>query len=76
MAVIDTASATSMIFLFRSTGFVSGTAITAAIVQSSFKSFLTKNITGPEAEKVRNKIERGRANLLLIPAPHLVHLDY
>ncbi|KAI9266563.1 major facilitator superfamily domain-containing protein [Phascolomyces articulosus] len=48
----DTSSATSMIFLFRSTGFVCGSSICAAIVQASFKSFLEKNIQGPDAAKI------------------------
>ncbi|KAI8139000.1 major facilitator superfamily domain-containing protein [Fennellomyces sp. T-0311] len=48
----DTASATSMIFLFRSTGFVCGSSICAAIVQASFKSILEKTISGPDAQKI------------------------
>ncbi|KAI7856859.1 major facilitator superfamily domain-containing protein [Circinella umbellata] len=45
----DTSSATSMIFLFRSTGLVCGSSISAAIVQASFKALLEKNIEGPDA---------------------------
>ncbi|KAI8139001.1 major facilitator superfamily domain-containing protein [Fennellomyces sp. T-0311] len=48
----DTASATSMIFLFRSTGLVTGSATSAAIVQASFKSILEKTITGPDAKSI------------------------
>ena len=52
IAKIDTASATSMIFLFRSTGFVCGTSICAAIVQATFKSILETTISGPDAKKI------------------------
>ncbi|KAI8380526.1 major facilitator superfamily domain-containing protein [Choanephora cucurbitarum] len=45
----ETASATSMIFLFRSTGWLSGSTISAALMQSSFKSILYQSIQGPEA---------------------------
>jgi MFS family permease len=48
----DTASATSMIFLCRSTGWLSGSTVTAAILQSSFKKNLRKTITGPEAAEI------------------------
>lgn len=48
----DTASATSMIFLCRSTGWLSGSTITAAILQSTFKRNLTRTITGPEATEI------------------------
>lgn len=49
---IDMASATSMIFLCRSTGWLSGSTITAAILQASFKKNLTKTITGPQAAEI------------------------
>ncbi|KAI9492104.1 major facilitator superfamily domain-containing protein [Zychaea mexicana] len=48
----DTASATSMIFLFRSTGLVTGGSIAAAIVQGSFKSLLEQTIHGPDAKQI------------------------
>ncbi|KAG2232681.1 hypothetical protein INT48_006860 [Thamnidium elegans] len=60
----ETASATSMIFLCRSTGWLSGSTVTAAILQSSFKNNLSKKITGPEAadiiEFVRTSITKLR----------------
>jgi MFS family permease len=48
----DTASATSMIFLCRSIGWLSGSTITAAILQLNFKKNLNKTITGPEAAEI------------------------
>jgi MFS family permease len=48
----DTASATSMIFLCRSTGWLTGSTVTAAILQTNFKRNLTKSITGPEAAEI------------------------
>ncbi|KAI8077981.1 major facilitator superfamily domain-containing protein [Gilbertella persicaria] len=48
----ETASATSMIFLFRSTGWLSGSTISAAIMQSRFKSYLQQSMKGPEAADV------------------------
>ncbi|KAI9260460.1 major facilitator superfamily domain-containing protein [Helicostylum pulchrum] len=61
---LETASATSMIFLCRSTGWLSGSTVTAAILQSSFKKNLSKRITGPEAadiiEFVRTSITKLR----------------
>ncbi|KAG2206515.1 hypothetical protein INT47_008532 [Mucor saturninus] len=60
----ETASATSMIFLCRSFGWLSGSSVTAAILQSSFKSNLNRTITGPEAadiiEFVRTSITKIR----------------
>lgn len=60
----EMASATSMIFLCRSTGWLSGSTITAAILQSKFKTNLTQTITGPEAadiiEFVRTSITKIR----------------
>ncbi|ORY98954.1 major facilitator superfamily domain-containing protein [Syncephalastrum racemosum] len=47
----DVGSATSMIFLFRSTGFVCGSTISGAIVQVSLKSLLMERIQGPEAKQ-------------------------
>jgi MFS family permease len=48
----DTASATSMIFLCRSTGWLSGSTISAAILQSRFKNYLEREIQGPEAAEI------------------------
>lgn len=48
----ETASATSMIFLCRSTGWLSGSTVTAAILQSKFKNNLNQTITGPEAAEI------------------------
>lgn len=48
----EVASATSMIFLCRSTGWLTGSTITAAILQSSFKNNLLRSITGPEAAEI------------------------
>jgi MFS family permease len=48
----DTASATSMIFLCRSTGWLSGSTVSAAILQSRFKKYLEKEIQGPEAAEI------------------------
>ncbi|KAI8638500.1 major facilitator superfamily domain-containing protein [Parasitella parasitica] len=52
IAHADTASATSMIFLCRSTGWLSGSTITAAIMQYQFKNNLHKEIKGPEAAEI------------------------
>ncbi|GAN03720.1 MFS multidrug transporter [Mucor ambiguus] len=52
IAHADTASATSMIFLCRSTGWLSGSTITAAIMQYQFKNNLYKEIKGPEAAEI------------------------
>ena len=41
-----------MIFLFRSTGLVCGSSISATIVQASFKALLEKNIKGPDAAQI------------------------
>ena len=69
----DTASATSMIFLGRSTGWLSGSTVTAAILQYAFKKNLQKTITGPEAaeiiEFVRTSITKVRT---LAPEVQLV----
>jgi uncharacterized membrane protein len=48
----DTASATSMIFLCRSTGWLFSSTITAAILQYFFKKNLSRSITGPEAAEI------------------------
>ncbi|KAF7727961.1 hypothetical protein EC973_006849 [Apophysomyces ossiformis] len=49
----ETATATSMLFLCRSTGWLSGSTFSAAILQSNFKKSLTENIQGPEADKLK-----------------------
>ncbi|KAI8985448.1 major facilitator superfamily domain-containing protein [Pilobolus umbonatus] len=48
----DTASATSMIFLCRSTGWLTGSTLSSAIMQAKFKSNLYEAITGSEAEEI------------------------
>lgn len=49
----EVASATSMIFLCRSTGWLSGSTITAAILQSDFKIELYKRMpSGPETAEI------------------------
>ncbi|RCH78168.1 hypothetical protein CU098_003354, partial [Rhizopus stolonifer] len=48
----DTASATSMIFLCRSMGWLTGSTITAAILQVNLKSNLHKNLSGPKATEI------------------------
>ncbi|KAG1450013.1 hypothetical protein G6F56_008473 [Rhizopus delemar] len=48
----DTASATSMIFLCRSMGWLTGSTITAAILQVNLKSNLHKNLSGPKAAEI------------------------
>lgn len=49
----EVASATSMIFLCRSTGWLSGSTITAAIMQSDFRIELYKRMpTGPETAEI------------------------
>lgn len=48
----ETALATSMMFLCRSTGWVYGSTITAAILQLCLKKNLNKTIKGPEAAEL------------------------
>lgn len=48
----ETASATSMLFLCRSTGWLTGSTVPSAILQSKFKKYLEKDIKGPEATKI------------------------
>ncbi|ORZ15842.1 major facilitator superfamily domain-containing protein [Absidia repens] len=48
----ETASATSMLFLCRSTGWLTGGSLSAAILQANLKNNLVKSITGPEADKI------------------------
>ncbi|KAI8369762.1 hypothetical protein BD560DRAFT_469603 [Blakeslea trispora] len=58
----ETASATFLMFLFRSGGWLSGSAIAAAIMQFNFKSILYQSIQGPKAsdliEFVRSSITK------------------
>ncbi|KAG1416121.1 hypothetical protein G6F58_006128 [Rhizopus delemar] len=49
---LDTASATSMIFLCRSMGWLTGSTMTAAILQTGFKSSLKQTLSGPEASQM------------------------
>ncbi|KAI8068057.1 major facilitator superfamily domain-containing protein [Gongronella butleri] len=48
----DAAPATSMIFLSRSSGWLSGGTISAAILQATLKKNLIRDITGPEADEI------------------------
>ncbi|KAI9262018.1 major facilitator superfamily domain-containing protein [Sporodiniella umbellata] len=60
----DTASATSMISLCRSMGWLTGSALAAAILQANLKSKLYQEISGPEAveliEFIRTSISKIR----------------
>ncbi|KAI8082781.1 major facilitator superfamily domain-containing protein [Halteromyces radiatus] len=48
----ETASATSMLFLCRSTGWLMGGSLSAAILQASLKENLIRSISGPQAKEI------------------------
>ena len=50
--IVDQATATGMSYLFRSTGSVVGITTTQCVLQNLLKTWLTKRITGPNAEYV------------------------
>ncbi|KAI8377966.1 major facilitator superfamily domain-containing protein [Radiomyces spectabilis] len=48
----DSASATSMIYLCRSTGWLMGSTVASTILQANLKTYLLNTITGEDAEKI------------------------
>lgn len=57
IAASEMATITSMSYLFRSAGGVIGISVTSAVFQAAVKRILSEKITGPDAEKVKEREE-------------------
>ncbi|KAL0090948.1 major facilitator superfamily domain-containing protein [Phycomyces blakesleeanus] len=63
----ENASATSMMFLCRSTGWLTGSTVTAAILQANLKKNLTASIKGPDAPKIIEFVRTSITKIRTLP---------
>ncbi|ORX62477.1 MFS general substrate transporter [Hesseltinella vesiculosa] len=63
----DAAAATSMIFLSRSSGWLTGGSISAAILQANLKANLLETITGPEADEIIEFVRTSITKIRTLP---------
>ncbi|KAI9018647.1 major facilitator superfamily domain-containing protein [Phycomyces nitens] len=63
----ENASATSMMFLCRSTGWLTGSTVTAAVLQGSLKRNLTNSIKGPDAAKIIEFVRTSITKIRTLP---------